>query len=406
MPRSRASQTSGRLAAVAMGICLWFCLSIGVAKPKWYPFGTDYMAFHAGGYLAIHPGELYSLEQQYEIERSFGMPATFETMPPFLYPPFVALFFAPLSTLSFVPAFWSWLVLLLSMYLAGVYIWSRQAGMSDTVVPMALGGLGFLPIVYSLIIGQVTALIFLVTILALVAFSRGQDARGGAWIGFLAFKPQIVLIWGLVLLASRRWRAAGWAVFVGLGLAAAATIIFGPRIWLDYRELIGRVNAAGPESYQLDVAAMTSWRGWLSRVTVWEPSRVNVVAAILGIPVLAATLLAWRNPWRPRSEEFAWQVASTLLAILIVSPHSHIQDTALLWIGALWLTAATRSLRFCWMLVVVGSTVFLMNIAAIGGSFLTPVLVLLWLATMSRCRRLQIRYVAPADTMLPEKGER
>jgi len=97
----------------------------------------------------------------------------------------------------------------------------------------------------------------------------------------------------------------------------------------------------------------------------------------------------------------------TLVAILIVSPHSHIQDTALLWIGALWITAATRSIRPCWILVVAGSAFFLLVIGRLfGASLLTPLFVLLWLLTVRRCRQLEQREQEPTETLLAKNGER
>ncbi|MCL7976881.1 MAG: hypothetical protein M8863_06190, partial [marine benthic group bacterium] len=72
-----------------------------------------------------------------------------------------------------------------------------------------------------------------------------------------------------------------------------------------------------------------------------------------------------------------------------VSPHSHIQEAALLWIGALWIASTSRSIRPFWVTVVAGSTVFLLTIvSAVGAALLTPMLALLWLATARRCQQL------------------
>ncbi len=285
------------LGFAALGCALWWMVVVPLSP---YPLETDFMALYTGGSLGARPAELYDLEIQYEVETGLGATLPFASMAPFLYPPYAIFLFAPLALLPFVFAFWSWVLLSVMMYAGGVAAWSGITGSRRAAVPIVTAGLGFLPLLYSMFVGQVTALVFLLLSLALVAFARGRDARGGLWIGCLAFKPQLALVWGLVLVAGRRWRAAATAVAVVLVLVLVFTLVWGPGIWVSYLDLLREVNAAGPDAFQLNVSAMTSWRGWLTLVTDWRPRTVGATAAGLGLAVVIVTLLAWRGEWRPQ----------------------------------------------------------------------------------------------------------
>ncbi len=65
---------------------------------------------------------------------------------------------------------------------------------------------------------------------ALVLLDR-RPGLAGVLFGLLSYKPQFGLMIPLVLVATGRWRAFGFAALTVAALAVASTIAFGPQVW-------------------------------------------------------------------------------------------------------------------------------------------------------------------------------
>ena len=157
-------------------------------------------------------GSLYDLALQEEYQRRLVPERAAEgELMAFVNPPHAALFLAPLGLLPRETSFYVWamlqlgmLVLLLRWLLEIVPEW----GPGERVL-LVLTVAAFPPLFMSFQLGQVS----LAGLLCLTGFyralRRGESWQGAAWLILGTFKPQLMLVPTVILLAGRRWRALG-----------------------------------------------------------------------------------------------------------------------------------------------------------------------------------------------------
>src|SRR5205085_1838973 len=61
-----------------------------------------------------------------------------------------------------------------------------------------------------------------------------RPIAAGILIGLLTLKPQLGILFPVMLIASARWRVFASATITALALAAATALVFGPQVWLDF----------------------------------------------------------------------------------------------------------------------------------------------------------------------------
>lgn len=159
---------------------------------------------------------------------------------------------------------------------------------------------------HTLALGQVNAVVVLLTTVAAVALARGGDRVAGALFAVgLALKgfPALLLAAALPL---RRWRAvAAWAV--GSLAIGAATWSLHPRWrpWLDVSRALDQVSHGDPRLRALDSVPYWSWR--------------MLPVAILGVPLLVA-LARRRDEPRARAAVIGLVLAAMGAAFAGVAP--------------------------------------------------------------------------------------
>ena len=153
-----------------------------------------------------------------------------------MYPPTFLFFTLPLALMPYFAAFAVWSVITLLLYLAAVYaIIPRLTAVIAAVTPIAvvqnirLGQNGFLTAAF---IGFSLALL------------ERQPWLSGIFIGLLTYKPQFGIIFPLVLLASRNWRAFASAAATSVILGVGAAIAFGYQGWLFFIRATLNVNSS------------------------------------------------------------------------------------------------------------------------------------------------------------------
>lgn len=193
--------------------------------------GADYSCFWAGARTALtEPGRIYDFAHNSALQ---GWPLGPGRLRPYVYPPSALLVFVPFAAL---PTYWAgyglWVVLT-----AGLFLWA--GGRIGAPWPLVLLAP---PVLLVAQCGQVT---LLVGGLVLAGLSlRGRPLSAGMLLGLAAcIKPQFMLLVPLALLAEGRWRTIFVAGATGLALCAAATLVWGGRIWLDWLAALPRFNA-------------------------------------------------------------------------------------------------------------------------------------------------------------------
>jgi hypothetical protein len=158
-------------------------------------------------------------------------------------PPTALVVMAPFGLLGYFPALIAWFAIgLLAFYLAG----RREVSDARILAPVLLSPAALLCVIS----GQSSFL----TAAALLAIFASLDKRpviAGVLIGLLTIKPQLGVLFPILLIASGRWRVFLWAAVTTLVLIAFSVALGGEVGWHDYivkalplqREVLG--DAAG-----------------------------------------------------------------------------------------------------------------------------------------------------------------
>ncbi|WP_265565966.1 glycosyltransferase 87 family protein [Streptomyces hygroscopicus] len=245
---------------------------------------------------------------------------------PFTYPPFAALVFLPLSHLPWTALVVLWQAASVAALAVVVHCADRllSAGPDherprrSRVLLWTAAGLWLEPVRHTLDQGQVN-LLLAALVMAALAVPRGAAARGTA-LGLAAAVKLTPAFGGLYLLATRQWRAAGWAL-AAAGAATALAWRVAPResarYWFglvtDTRRIgpvwsVRNQSLRGALSRLLghDVQPSAAWWTALTLVTVlaaralWQAARRHDLLGILVTAELYGLLvspISWSHHW-------------------------------------------------------------------------------------------------------------
>lgn len=142
------------------------------------------------------------------------------------YPPTTLLFGAPFGLLPYGIALLLWTLLGTAALAATLRLWTRDARLILVLLlcPAA---------VFGMMSGQFAAFAAAI-ILAVLRWRESRPWLAGMLLGLLTVKPQLGLLFPLMLLATGNWRAILGAVAVTLGLAGLTALLWGSDIWRVY----------------------------------------------------------------------------------------------------------------------------------------------------------------------------
>ncbi len=190
--------------------------------------GYDYEAYIGGASRILDGAPLYDLTVN--VAGGFAI---------FLYPPPFGLAAIPFAAVPHQIGLWQWEALAIGSLVGAIAILPVRPRIRW--IMLGLSVLNW-PVLYSILLGQVGALLLLLFAIAW----RWRDRAGVLGVSMavgalIKVQPIILLAWAG---ATGRWRAVG----VALGTLAVAvlisTIAFGPGVWADYVALLSRVNSS------------------------------------------------------------------------------------------------------------------------------------------------------------------
>jgi alpha-1,2-mannosyltransferase len=235
--------------------------------------------------------------------------------------------------------------------MAGLAVWiGGRAGLrTGLLIPAVLAAP---PVALTLQTGnfQITALSLV--ILAMLAFARARPMVGGLALGFAAVSKIFPGALGLLLLASRRWRAVSWTVAASLALVALAVATLGIRPFDDFVHFQLPRLRSGDAFFWIEMPPMAlinqSIYGLVTKLRLlglpWTDK--NAAMAICNLYVVALVLLAALAARRLREadasglaqEAIRVRHAQTWLALFsLASLRSPFVPPVYGTIGSLWL---------------------------------------------------------------------
>ena len=142
------------------------------------------------------------------------------------YPPSVMLVAAPFGLLPYLPALLLWSLVGPLLFLFALRGWTsdRRVLMAALLCPAA---------VFGLISGQF-AYLAAALMLTVLRWRHARPVAAGALLGLLTIKPQLGILFPILLLAERNWRAIATAALVAGLLAGASALLWGNEVWSAY----------------------------------------------------------------------------------------------------------------------------------------------------------------------------
>ncbi|MFN8516546.1 MAG: glycosyltransferase family 87 protein [Chloroflexia bacterium] len=306
-----------------------------------YARGIDFTATLTGA-RAIADGrgaDLYDLEEQREAQNAVLQPYNTlreGSLLPYIHPPFEAVIYAPFMHLPYGTLYLAWTAAAI-LAVAGA-LWIMRAaspidGRAGWLLLLAI--CSFSPLFQGFWLGQSAAFLLLGLCGAYVAVKHERPWLAGAALALLALKPQLLLVFGLVLLLQRRWRPLFACAAILAAASAATALVLGPLWPLKYaRFLAGIGHWTGDTNEYPQI--MYNWRGLaFNLLGTADPGRIGLPVALLTVATVGALVWAWwrlRGIERDRADDILWMLAVPVA--ILVAPHLYIHDLTILILPA------------------------------------------------------------------------
>lgn len=288
---------------------------------------SDFRQLYTAGYM-VRQGQgpdLYNYELEEQLQNRIVSPGK---PLPFDHFAYEALLFAPFSLLKYSMAYFAFagfnmLLLVAAQQLFRPYLLQLES--LGKFVPEAIF-FCFLPAAITIILGQDSILLLLLTVLAFVAMDKGHDARSGLLLSLGLFKFQFILPVVLLFLLWRKWRFVAGAASGGFAVACLSMFIAGFSGMREFaRTMIEMSIGLSSPAQRLKFAtfpnAMPNLRGFIDAFGghLHWPSRTIQVAVII-CTILVIFLASRMQP----------SLHLAILVAVLVSYHGLIHDSTLL----------------------------------------------------------------------------
>jgi hypothetical protein len=301
---------------------------------------ADFVSFYTAGAI-IRDGfgpSIYNFDLQTEYQNNILLGLHFEGGPlAYVNPPYAALPFAILARLPLQVAYIIW-----AFVQIGLLVWLLKL-MNSILQPyetierrLVLSAVIAFPLLFVDLVQGAFSLFLLICLVQLyLASKRHRELLTGAWMAGGLIKPQNMLLMGVFLVGSRRWKAIFSAALGGVILFILSSWVFGWGIWPAYAKTLGLFNSAYNQ-YGVFPGAMYNLRGTLTLLLKGGYSTlINKVSWIALISTIPVVFLIW---WSQRSENHGTielRLSLTALLGLFFSPHLYPHDGLLLVFPAL-----------------------------------------------------------------------
>jgi Glycosyltransferase family 87 len=323
-----------RLTAAMQGVAgiLWVLLAKQGVDSKGKPLGYDFITFWSASYLALakHAVDAYTIPLIFKAE-SVAVPASHSIYVWYYPPPFFLLVF-PVALLPYLLSYW---VFILSTLACFVFVFRRVTKSHAAMWCLA----GFPALWMNLFHGQNAFLTASIAGAALICMRR-RPVLAGVFVGLLAIKPHLALLFPVALIAARAWRTMVSAAVTAAIFMGVSTAVLGRDTWRACLASLGNARIF-LEGGSLPWAKMPTVFAFLRMLH----APVAVAYAVHAVGAMVAGLCVW-YVWR-RSEDWQLRGAALMTATFLVSPYVFDYDLVWLAFPIAWL--ALIGLRDGWM---------------------------------------------------------
>ncbi|ANH74484.1 hypothetical protein ACS15_0718 [Ralstonia insidiosa] len=289
--------------------------------------GSDFSVFWSASYIALHDSALqaYNLDRMMVVIHQFGTLASgSDRLLPWLYPPTFLLVVLPLALLPF------WASYLLFMLATGVFYVKATLGLlGDRVLPRHRAWVtvvGSPAVFVSVLMGQNSMLTAGLAATAVTCLDK-RPVLAGVAVGLLAIKPQLAILFPVVLLVARAWKTLASAAVTALAFAGISIAVCG---WKTVPAFVESVRWA--QANMIDDGG-TAWYVMPTFLAAARAAGVGVSAAHavqMSAAVLAVCALIY--VWR-RTTDSGLRIAMLATATMLTSPYLRVYELTWLLIA-------------------------------------------------------------------------
>lgn len=304
--------------------------------------GRDFVIQMTAGRVASIDGPEHLYEPAIQLQRQSEVlcdSLAEDSLLPFNHTPILVPALRPLSSLSNGRAYLVWtvfsliLLLLSTLFMTAGFSARGATGMQSTLSRLAI--LTFFPVAVSIAQGQDTSILLLGVAAWIALMHAGRDVESGLLLSLATVRPHIALGLAIPFLFARR------RIFVGffVGTAALATysvILVGLEGVFDYLDLIRATSIGG--MWPIGQSRMPNLLGLLIRVGGDDSTQMKAAVAWLAwLGFMIAASIRW---WRLGPRTSALHGCVLIVGTVLLVPHIHIHDSAVLAVAALGVARA------------------------------------------------------------------
>ena len=342
---------AGFIAFLLVPLCVVQLIQVKHGAGSIRQLNSDFVYVYGVGQIAhrYSPARIYDTTLQRQVFVSIQPPRKGSYYGPSPYPPFVGMFFALFTYVSFETAYLLWSAISLVLYLTGMglvatAVFPAERLKTSLILCLALA---FYPFLFgTLLNGQLAAVAVCAAGLVIHEEQLGNFFRSGLALALLSYKPTLLLLLIPMLLLTRRFRTLFGFVTGAAALVVAATAFAGAQIWPIYARMLhefGQAAGIGGASHlqlwkYLDLnSAFAAVRGGRSGIA----TALLITIISTGAGVLA--VLLWKSAARGRPAQWlAW--AATLAWTLLLNVYVPVYDSLLVVIAVVLTLGALRDL--------------------------------------------------------------
>ncbi len=249
----------------------------------------------------------------------------------FTYTPHMCAMLIPLSKLSLISAYWTWIVASVTCGTASMFLLLKKVRKFDTwssaVIVLAI--LGSINSMTVLLAGQTTLFLFSFFSILYWAFSRNNNLAAGIAFALSTIKPQYSMLYFAGLVGAKRWRTLLLFSAVTALMLGFACYQIGWQNVIFYPQILSERCASDEFWYPqrgVNIRAILSYL--IPLEVAYKASFVIMLVAVPFVVRLWSSIKG--NEKRNR-----WVFALTMLVSLTLSPHVNCYDCVLVGLAAI-----------------------------------------------------------------------
>ncbi|HEX7910165.1 MAG TPA: glycosyltransferase family 87 protein [Paraburkholderia sp.] len=322
-------------------LAVWYRTSGGFTRVEAAKPGIDFSVFWTASHLMLNgsPAAIYDFSAFARAESAlFGAYVNHSFMP-WLYPPTLLLLVTPLALLPYAVSYVLFVCVGIWLFAAGTLGVTGFAARFGRPRLAALVVLAYPGVFAAAVVGQ-NALLTAALMAFAVRWSERHPVRAGICIGLLAIKPQLALLFPVVLIVARAWKTM-WAAAISAALFTGVSVL-----------------VCGPQSLRAFMASTRVARElvlehrmpyWFASPTPFAALRLADVSIAMSYAVQGAVALiaaaAACFVWQ-RTRDMSLRAAALAVATLLANPYLWFYE--LTWLGVALVCLAACGLEKGW----------------------------------------------------------